>query len=368
MNTKLTMQVLVIISIPILVYQFFAPKERTYSSLDMDSIEKQIIKTQIAYDKEETEDHSLVDNCDASVLTQTWIDKIIIHHTVSTNPNGEVLYQAISRSHKQRWDKWYTLYGIDKHMTKEQYDNKIKWNNWWYMMYHRLITKSWKMFWDRDFSQVWRWTKYNCNNIRTYHIALEWNFQNERPTDMQYEILNQVISIIRTKNPNVVIVWHWQNDGEQTSCPWKNFDYNKIKKPDPIISTWSITMATSKNTWMLSRYYSCTKTQTKRLPFEITNKQTDYKSCMYRQFRWDNDPLTAASWPISDNDAWSYAACPPWYMWKKFKVVWRPNVFVCKDTWSAIKWKRIDIYAWVWDSAIDRFYTLPAWQQDIYFL
>ena len=74
--------------------------------LDMGKIEKEIINIQVAYEKQEdiTQLQSNV-VCPANQLAQDTIKRIVIHHTVVSNDDVNIVYEAISRSHQKRWER-----------------------------------------------------------------------------------------------------------------------------------------------------------------------------------------------------------------------------------------------------------------------
>ena len=74
--------------------------------LDMGKIEKEIINIQVAYEKQEdiTQLQSNV-VCPAKQLAQDTIKRIVIHHTVVSNDDVNIVYEAISRSHQKRWER-----------------------------------------------------------------------------------------------------------------------------------------------------------------------------------------------------------------------------------------------------------------------
>jgi 3D (Asp-Asp-Asp) domain-containing protein len=118
--------------------------------------------------------------------------------------------------------------------------------------------------------------------------------------------------------------------------------------------------------FLLSRYYSCDRLQTKRLAFEPKSER-NYKWCMNRQFLWDGDPTVTADWTKLTNSlhANKTLACPRKYMWKTLIIEWYWE-YLCNDVGGAIKWKRLDVYAWIWDYAIDNWSKVPTWHKNIW--
>ena len=116
--------------------------------------------------------------------------------------------------------------------------------------------------------------------------------------------------------------------------------------------------------WRLSRYYSCDKNQTKWLPFE---KHRNYRACMNRQFLWDWDPRTTANGTYLTNEkhANKTVACPRKYMWRTLVIEWYGE-YVCNDVWGAIKWHRLDVYAGIWDYAVENWSKVPTGHKKIW--
>ncbi len=354
------------------------------NQVDLDEVEKRIIATQVAYDKAESDSTPPpftgdIDSCAAGTTNQSTIKRIVVHHTVVSG-DVNTIYQAISRSHEKRWRNGLSSYNI----SDPDFMNKVKTPSWYYTMYHRLIGSNWTITWDRQFDQVGRWSKNNCNNIETFHIALVWNFQIDKPTEAQYKTLNEVISIVRSKYwEDIPVFWHGQLEKEATACPGKFFDYSKlvkipekvaepiedepqpkkvyVQKPKP--AAWSDKKFLG--TFSLTRYYSCDPNQTKWLPWEVNIWQDNYAACNKRQFNWDPDNTMPKDWVRYTNaDAGIAVACPKEYYGKTLIIENRWEV-KCRDVWSAITAWRIDVYVWIWDRAIDNRNRFPTGSRKI---
>lgn len=115
----------------------------------------------------------------------------------------------------------------------------------------------------------------------------------------------------------------------------------------------------------LSRYYSCDRNQTKRLQFEPLS-QRNYRSCMNRQFAWDWDPRKTADGTYLTNEqhANKTVACPRKYMWKTLIVEWYWE-YKCNDVGGAIKGARLDIYAGIWNYAVENWGKVPTGKKKI---
>ena len=380
--TSSIVAVIVLVAAPYFIFKSLLSKPIYQMELDMGKIEKEIINIQVAYEKQEdiTQLQSNV-VCPANQLAQDTIKRIVIHHTVVSNDDVNIVYEAISRSHQKRWERWQTAY---PDMPSDMME-KVATPSGKYTMYHRLIWVDGNIAGDRLDTQVWRWAwrKDNCNNVGSYHIAMVWNFQNQQPTDEQYRTLNDIIKWLREKYGDLPIYWHWQLEGEATACPGKMFDYGKIfayEKPKPIAKiakmeykkpiSWQFTFS-------LTRYYSPTKNQTKYLAFEINTLAKQlwrqptlkelYDASVKRQFDWDTDNTMPAYWARYTNvDAGLVAACPKeWKRWTKFRVEWYSHTITCRDVWSAITEWRLDIYAGIWNYAIENWDSFPTWVKNI---
>lgn len=272
--------------------------------------------------------------------------RIVIHHSASFIYNQYAVSELHKRRHQKCIDRW-----VCKHLN-EGWDNN-------YIDYHYVITKTWDVIQTRPLTKEWWATKYN--NSGTIHIMLVWNFQKYPPDHRQYRSLNNLISDLYKQFPMIEnIIWHWQAEWESTACPGKMFDRNKI-----YISRHHLT-----------RYYSPTPDQTKWLLFEkskcrwCTSEQL-YRKSVKTQFNGDNDiTMPKDGKRYTDADSGNAAACPKDKLGKSFiiltentKIKYRQ--YKCRDVWWAIKWNRIDIYAGIWDNAIDRWNDLPTGKQKL---
>lgn len=386
--SKLLAVIAIAIAVPVIAFKATLSEPVRDNQVDLDEVEKRIIATQVAYDKAEEADpasyappftgeaNELDSKCAAGVTNQETIKRIVVHHTV-VSWDLNTIYQAISRSHEKRWRKGLSSYNI----TTPDFLNKVKTPSWYYTMYHRLIGSNWAITWDRQFDQVGRWSKNNCNNIETFHIALVWNFQIDKPTDAQYKTLNEVISIIRDKYwEDIPVYWHGQLDKEATACPGKFFNYSrlipaKVPEPEPVVEPQpkKVVYVNKPNpnkkflwTFLLSRYYSCTKDQTKYLPWEVNIWQANYAACNKRQFNWDPDNTMPKDWVRYTNaDAGVAVACPKEYYGKTLVIENRWEV-KCRDVWSAITEWRIDVYVGIGDRAVENRNRFPTWKRNVY--
>lgn len=359
--------VIFLIAAPYYIFKSFLSKPIYQMELDMGKIEKEIINIQIAYEKQEDITQLEPSVCPANKLEQETIKRIVIHHTVVSNDDTDVIYEAISRAHQKRRERWSKAYpDMPSDMMKEVVTADGK-----YMMYHRLIWVDGKIVGERSDSQVWRWAwrKDNCNNVGSYHIALVWNFQNSQPTDSQYQSLNDIIKTLRDRYGDLPIYWHWQLEGEATACPGKMFEYNKIfwyavSKPKSKI----ITAAYSKPvgwqlTFSLTRYYSPEQWQ-RHYYNNKTYEQDVTMNCGASAIGNDGCLYPANGMHLIHELKWKLVACPPQFkLWTRFKLEWI-GIVECVDRWSAIQmqWNtiRLDMRCGIWQRALDEWSSCPT--------
>lgn len=82
------------------------------------------------------------------------------------------------------------------------------------------------------------------------------------------------------------------------------------------------------------------------------------------------DPLVTDDWyRLSQKDAHKVVACPqPMKMGTRLFIEWIGNV-TCHDRWGAIKNKRIDLWAWIWEEWLNNIYKYArtyAGQKNVY--
>lgn len=328
-----------------------------YNSIDLQMVHNELTL-------EDSMEKSTWDNtwCDASIMRQNAIDTIVIHHTATdANRDFKTTLEWINAYHYNHWLKWTTLYWV-----------KIEEAKWiWeypFIMYHAIISKWWQVNYNRDMLQIWWGTKLCKNNWNTYHIALVWNFNIDNPTKDQIVTLDNVIKEVKDKYPKARVTFHRSLQWEQTACPGKNFPYDKYAEKEDWLS------------FLLTRYYSPTKDQTKYLSWEVNLLKKQlwreptleelYEASYKRQFGNDPDITMPSDWKrYTNDDAWLVAACPPERkLWTKFIIKWYNNIITCRDRWSAIKNKRLDLFAWIWNHAIEIWNTLPTWKVTVKFV
>ena len=278
-------------------------------------------------------------------------DTIIIHHTATPFSNDyDKVLNAINNSHAKRVHGLQPYNGIN--------DSQIS--------YHYVIFPDWTVKKTRNENRIGRHTRENNEN--TIWIVLVGNFQETEPTPEQYKALNDKIKDIQTRWKISAVHWHGRFQWEHTACPWKMFDYMKVDQ----IRKWSQPNIPPKNAdkkylwlYLLTKYYSCDKNQTKRLNWEKNTGQDNYQACNKRQFNWDLDnTMPKDGVRYTNKDAWIAVACSKDLYWKTLIIENRWEV-KCRDVGSAIWEWRIDVYVWIWDWAIDNYFKYPSWNRKI---
>ena len=298
------------------------------------------------------------------------IERIVVHHTAFEQDDLQIAHDAISRSHMQRWTKWWV--SLTEAVT----------SSWSYMMYHRLIWKDWSSTWDRSFDQLWWWTK--TNNINTFHISLVGNFNNHPPSEEQYKKLNEMITYIRSQYWDIPVYGHGQLEWEATSCPGSMFDYSKLvqiekketifsvpvspptpaeTKPQPKKTTVALAEPNWEITFSLTRYYSPMQWQSRY--YNNKTYEQDVTINCWASAIWNNWCLYPAS-GIEYTNAHknNSVACP-----SRFKIGTKialdingeDHIVTCQDRWWAIQNNRLDMYCWVWEYALDNWSTCITW-------
>lgn len=315
---------------------------------------------------------------------------IVIHHTAAEYEWKSKIWivAAINTAHHNRTRELQPTTPA-KGCTKNQ-----TWCEYGYVSYHFLIFADGTYYETRPLDVIWWHTKQT--NKDSVWITLVWNFQNHKPSAAQYKTLNELIARVESMNEIKEVKWHWQYQWEKTACPGKMFDYSQVKKPTKQAAfsvEWQYASSeftaklfgvekikTDPNylwTFNVTKYYSCRPDQDKWLDWEYNTLKKRlwrepsndelYKECNRRQFNGDPDNLQPKHWAAYTNeDAWVAVACPPWIpWWSILRIDWYWEV-VCRDVWSAIQNKRLDLYAWIWNRAIENRWRFPSWNHKIY--
>ena len=192
------------------------------------------------------------------------------------------------------------------------------------------------------------------NNQHSIGVAIAWNFNNEKPSEEQYKALNVLLWVLTQ-------IYSWAeikpHRSWNSNCPWKYFDKNKI---DIVWKKWFL--------WIydMTRYYSPEQWQPRYFMWK-TYEQDVITNC-WASAIWNNwCSIPANNIKLKDSDSQKVVACP-WELplWTKLEIkdYWWVT---CVDRWSAIKWKRLDLWAWYgmkWLEYIEQV-KRPAWNIEI---
>lgn len=266
---------------------------------------------------------------------------------------GARIVNEITIHNTETWDEWLkTIRGISS-----WHKYRLRESVWCYgysIWYHYIIWKDGTVYKTRCETEIWYHN--SKNNWTSIWIALMGNFNNENPTDAQYEATRKLIQDIKTRHNINNVTWHWW---WWSSCPWKNFNPSRILEP----KLW-------KYLWVygITRYYTPVRWQ--RTYLWSKNFESAFKlNCMYkpnRPYGWCLD--TASGYRLKPEDAFKMAACPPNLKHNtKLFIEWLGEV-TCVDRWWAIKNKRLDIWAWIWDQWIKNLSIKNGWQRKVYLL
>lgn len=255
------------------------------------------------------------------------IDEITIHNTESESTDYEALIKSISISHERRFGK----------------NTSCMWVDIWC---HYLIFKDWTVVQTRCIDEI---GYHNSKNNKTsLWVALVWNFNNEKPSQEQYDALNILLWVLKSNFTWAVVKPHraWG-----ASCPWKYFDQNQISWylnnniPLPTIKDGSIW------TFVLSRYYSPQDWQTDYFQWNIRNEVKMNCWISPKVLKLSDNCIYPSNWEqLKPEMAWLVGACPEWLFNKTLIIdMWfGKQEFRCIDKWWAIVWNRLDIRAWFW--------------------
>lgn len=224
------------------------------------------------------------------------------------------------------------------------------------MSYHYIILKDWQVLNLRPENQEGRATK--NNNYGAIQIALEGNFEIEKPTDEQYEELAGLIKNIRSRYGNIKAYWHGDLESEHTRCAGKLFSWTVVRDyldDAPIVTpvvmkrdAFNRTNPTWCHVFKVTRYYSPLPNQPEYAKSADLGRRRTYAEEIKMQ---GNGTHTSTWFPLSNEYAYKVAACPikSWSTrWMKLRVIttlWE-RIVECRDTGWSIKWFRIDIWAW----------------------
>lgn len=227
-----------------------------------------------------------------------------------------------------------------------------KWFN--YIPTHYIVGCNWDFVKVNELETIVWATLNEEANENWIHIEIVWDFNQGKPNQSQYDMVNQLIQWILEKHPDMEIKGHW--DFQAKNCPWKNFDWSQI--------WWAITSKYYEPEMIefsLSRYYSVMPEQ--RRYYLNRSYEEDFKiNCQW-------DCLYTSNWhKLTDEDMYKSVACPKEYeLWTKFYLEWI-WIVTCNDRWWAINWNRIDMRCWIGDKALDNWSKCPTGTRKWYVL
>jgi len=230
----------------------------------------------------------------------------------------EKTVESISKWHKRRF--WENL--------------SCKWVN---VAYHYLVWKDWTIVQTRCLDELgWHNSKNNANSIG---ISLIWNFNENKPTQEQYEALGLLLDVLKELFTGAVVKPHraWGSN-----CPWKYFDQTQI---------WIQAKTNKIGEYILSRYYSPEPNQTEYFKGSYL---ADVKMNCWLNKDWTAwDCSHTANWyKLKEWEEWLVGACPQWLKWKHIQIDmgFGKQDFYCADVGSAIIGNRLDIWCWFWET------------------
>lgn len=195
-------------------------------------------------------------------------------------------------------------------------------------------------------------------------IALEGNFEVEKPTEEQYQELAWLIKQLRSKYWNIKAYGHGDLEWENTRCPWALFNRKKVSyylDDAPIVKpvvmkrdAFNWTNPTWCHEFIVTRYYSPLPNQSYYSKIGWSWLRKTYAQEIAMQGRWTH---TSTWLPLKDEYAYKIAACPikSWSQrWLQLRVLtaWGEKIVECRDTWGSIKGFRVDIWAGFGEKAL----------------
>lgn len=159
--------------------------------------------------------------------------------------------------------------------------------------------------------------------------------------------MKYLIQDIEKKVWKLIIKKH--SDVGITACPWKFFEIEKY-------DLWQYEWKGNQVIFSLSRYYS-----------PIVGQKSYYNWKTYEQDKqmncWWWDCLITANWhKLTDSDTYKTVACDAKYLWRKFYLD-GIGIVVCNDVGSAIGGRRLDMWCWIWDKALQNRNKCPTGQR-----
>lgn len=202
----------------------------------------------------------------------------------------------------------------------------IVWSDWSFVKVNELDTVVWAT---QNTDANWNWI----------HIEIVGNFNETKPNEAQYVMVKQIIKQIQAKYPKIEIKAH--RDFQPHTCPWKNFDMNKLVIKTNVDSEWYMEFTAT-------RYYSPVQWQ----DHYYKNKTYEADVCMNCGCWWDC--TIPANWiKLKKEQAGLVVACPKEYkLGTKFEIKWY-WVVTCVDRGSAIVDNKLDIWVGYGDTGLN---------------
>ena len=139
------------------------------------------------------------------------INKIVIHHTAvktTTQPSDTKMIASMNNNHKNRI-------------------GQIPDSNWSTVAYHFYIWKDWTITQTREVDSIWYANSNWWVNGEAINIVAHGNFDIEIPTDAQYKAIAKKIEELRNIYWDHITI-HGHKEFANKSCPWKNFNFDKL--------------------------------------------------------------------------------------------------------------------------------------------
>ena len=205
-------------------------------------------------------------------------------------------------------------------------------------------------------------------NQRAIQIELIWNFVNEDMSKDQEKVLRQLFQWIWEKHPWLDRLRHKEVPESHTSC-WGKYDKWFLYDAIP----WNKGKREVKKT-------SYNKTDWEYLGHR---RVTSYTPCTWKSIN-DNEAkggscnVTSSWMPLENKYAWKVVACPPEFgigkngrKREKLRIEWL-GIVECVDRWSAIQWKHLDLFVWIWEvwskNLKEWTFNIPTWYANVYYV
>lgn len=187
-------------------------------------------------------------------------------------------------------------------------------------------------------------------NEQSLAVVLAGNFEHEQPTPQQLAALKKLVAELDAEYHFAKIMTH--RDASPTACPGDNL----VNAVQDLLRTGE----PEGDVWQVTRYYTPVpgqKSYYRKEGYEADFKVNCSGDCL----------VTADGYRLKPEDAFKVAACPPYYTTNDGKRVEVPfgtkfeiegiGVVVCHDRGSAIKNKKLDVWAGVGDTGLQNIRT-----------